>query len=77
LRGSHPFFEMKSCYHPSVVFRAEFRHFRKHSILFEGSRRSVPVGYADVRISGSTTPRSIPWMPMALLAVHRAHALAS
>src|SRR5216683_3243553 len=37
LRGSSPFFEMKSCYHPSVAFRAEFRHFRNHSILFEGS----------------------------------------
>jgi hypothetical protein len=41
---------MKSCCHPSVAFRAEFRHFRNHSILFEGSRRSFPVGYADVRI---------------------------
>jgi hypothetical protein len=34
LRGSHPFFEMKSCDHPSVAFRAEFIHFRNHSILF-------------------------------------------
>jgi hypothetical protein len=33
---------MKSCYYPSVAFRAEFRHFRNHSILFERSRPSFP-----------------------------------